>query len=194
MVTGADSIDDLDVIRHGGMPALFGGCYAPSTLGSFPREFTFGNVRQLGAAARKFLINLAAQTPLLPGVEAVTYVDVDSALRRVYGKAKQGAGLGHTKVGGYGVLLRGLSPLVATLSTPMACRPSVPARHPYLRPAHVVRTPTIPLVHVHSSDRWVLFCLKGRLSRPALNFVPVVLRGLTVKAVPAGPGALGVRA
>ncbi|MCA1673573.1 MAG: IS1380 family transposase, partial [Actinobacteria bacterium] len=33
---------------------------------------------------------------------------------------KQGAGFGHAKVGGYGVLLRGLSPLVATLSTPLA--------------------------------------------------------------------------
>ncbi|MCA1709625.1 MAG: hypothetical protein LC808_42645, partial [Actinobacteria bacterium] len=27
MVTGADCIDDLDVVRHGGMPALFGECY-----------------------------------------------------------------------------------------------------------------------------------------------------------------------
>lgn len=49
MVAGADCIDDLDVIRHGGMSALFGGTYAPSTLGSFLREFTFGHVRQLGA-------------------------------------------------------------------------------------------------------------------------------------------------
>jgi hypothetical protein len=120
MVTGADCIDDLDVVRHGGMPALFGGVYAPSTLGSFLREFTFGHVRQLGAVARRFLVELAGATPLLGGAEAVTYVDVDSLLRRVYGKAKQGAGFGHTKVGGYPVLLRGLSPLIATLSTPVA--------------------------------------------------------------------------
>jgi hypothetical protein len=45
---------------------------------------------------------------------------VDSLLRRVYGKAKQGAGFGHAKVGGYNVRLFGLSPLVATLSTPTA--------------------------------------------------------------------------
>jgi len=70
--------------------------------------------------ARRFLVSLAGATPLLPGAEAVTYVDVDSLLRRVYGKAKQGAGFGHTKVGGYPVLLRGLSPLIATLSTPLA--------------------------------------------------------------------------
>ena len=46
MVAGADSIDDLDVLRHGAMSALFGGIRAPSTLGSFLRSFTWGNVRQ----------------------------------------------------------------------------------------------------------------------------------------------------
>lgn len=120
MLAGADCIDDLDVVRHGGMSRLFGGVYAPSTLGSFVREFRFGHLRQLSAVARQFLIRLAGATPLLSGAEAVTYVDVDSLLRRVYGKAKQGAGFGHTKVGGYPVLLRGLSPLIATLSTPLA--------------------------------------------------------------------------
>lgn len=130
MVTGADSINDLDVVRHGGMPALFGGVYAPSTLGSFLREFTFGHVRQLGAVARRFLVALAGATPLLAGAEAVTYVDVDSLLRRVYGTAKQGAGFGHTKVGGYPVLLRGLSPLIATLSTPVAAPVIAAARLP----------------------------------------------------------------
>lgn len=42
MLTGADSIDDLDVVRHGGMGELFGGVYAPSTLGSFLRAFSHG--------------------------------------------------------------------------------------------------------------------------------------------------------
>jgi hypothetical protein len=35
MVAGADSIDDLEVIRHGALPELFGGIRAPSTLGTF---------------------------------------------------------------------------------------------------------------------------------------------------------------
>src|SRR4051794_36268586 len=52
MLAGADSIDDLDVARHGGMRSLFTGMYAPSTLGSFLRAFTHGHVRQLQAAAR----------------------------------------------------------------------------------------------------------------------------------------------
>ena len=47
MAAGADSIDDLDVLRYGAMPAIFGGVRAPSTLGSFLRSFTWGNVLQL---------------------------------------------------------------------------------------------------------------------------------------------------
>jgi hypothetical protein len=60
-----------------------------------------GHVRQLQAVAREFLVQLARRTPLLPGAGAVTFVDVDSLLRRVYGKKKQGVGFGHAKVGGY---------------------------------------------------------------------------------------------
>src|SRR5215471_9053728 len=47
MVAGADSFDDLNMIRHGGMGSMFAGVYAPSTLGSFLREFSHGHVRQL---------------------------------------------------------------------------------------------------------------------------------------------------
>src|SRR5918994_2618664 len=120
MAAGADCVDDLDVVRSGGMRRLFGGVYAPSTLGSFLRALSWGHVRQLESAARAFLTGLAAATPLLPGAGQVAYVDVDSLLRRVYGHAKAGAAHGHAKVGGYPVLLRGLSPLVATICTPLA--------------------------------------------------------------------------
>ena len=120
MVAGADCIDDLDVVRSGGMRRLFGSVYAPSTLGSFLRALSWGHVRQLESAARAFLAGLVAAAPLLPGADQVAYVDVDSLLRRVYGHAKAGAAHGHAKVGGYPVLLRGLSPLVATICTPLA--------------------------------------------------------------------------
>jgi hypothetical protein len=90
MVAGADCIDDLDVARHGGLPALFGAVYAPSTLGSFLREFTHGHVLQLQSASREFLVQLTRRTPLLAGAEALMFVDVDSTLRRVYGKKKRG--------------------------------------------------------------------------------------------------------
>jgi len=42
MASGADSIADMDVLRHGAMPAIFDGVRAPSTLGSFLRSFTWG--------------------------------------------------------------------------------------------------------------------------------------------------------
>lgn len=47
MVAGADSIDDMSVLRHGAMARVFDRPYAPSTLGSFLRKFairTFGVV------------------------------------------------------------------------------------------------------------------------------------------------------
>src|SRR5438552_18445232 len=46
MAAGADSIEDMDLLRHGAMPGLFGGLRAPSTLGSPLRSFTWGNARQ----------------------------------------------------------------------------------------------------------------------------------------------------
>ncbi|EKT83414.1 hypothetical protein HJ581_0039945 [Rhodococcus opacus] len=42
MLTGADSIDDVDTIRAGGTPILFEQVYAPRRLRIFLREFTYG--------------------------------------------------------------------------------------------------------------------------------------------------------
>jgi hypothetical protein len=91
MVAGADSIDDLNVLRHAGMGRLFEGVHAPSTAGSFLRSFSWGHVRQLEAAGRDLLVELADRTPLLPGAGTLTFIDVDSLLRRCYGHAKQAA-------------------------------------------------------------------------------------------------------
>ena len=120
MAAGADSIDDLQVVRSGGMKRLFGGVYAPATLGQFLREFTHGHTRQLGSVARAHLVNLAQRTDVLAGIEAQAYVDIDSLLRPVFGHAKQGASYGHTKIAGKQVLRKGLSPLATTISTPTA--------------------------------------------------------------------------
>jgi hypothetical protein len=98
MAAGADSIDDLDMLRHGAMPAIFDGLRAPSTLGSFLRSFTWGNVLQLGKVGRELLAELARRADLLPGAGTLAFVDVDSTQRRVYGHAKQGAAFGHTKI------------------------------------------------------------------------------------------------
>jgi hypothetical protein len=117
MTAGADSINGLDVIRSGGMKKLFGGVYACATLGILLREFTFGHVRQLGAVLRQLLVALAERTRVLDGINERAFIDIDSLLRPVYGKAKQGASFGHTKISGKQVLRRGLSPLAVTLST-----------------------------------------------------------------------------
>jgi hypothetical protein len=117
MAASADSIDDLQVIRSGGMTRLFGQVYAPATLGQFLREFTHGHTSQLASVARSHLVNLVQRTSLLPGLEQQAYLDIDSLLRPVYGHAKQGASFGHTKIAGKQVLRKGLSPLATTIST-----------------------------------------------------------------------------
>jgi hypothetical protein len=120
MACGADSIDDLDVIRAGGMKRAFHGVYASATVGIFLREFTHGHTRQLQAVLRAHLIALVARTPILAGIDKRCFVDIDSLLRPVYGHAKQGASFGHTKISGKTVLRRGLSPLEVTISTQIA--------------------------------------------------------------------------
>ena len=82
MVAGADSIDDLGLLRHGGMGRVFERAYAPSTLGSFLRAFTFGHVRELDAVARGH--PCAAPTASIassrPGIRAVLGTDPPEAL------------------------------------------------------------------------------------------------------------------
>ncbi len=117
MAAGANSIDDLDVIRSGGMGRLFGGVYACTTLGQFLREFTHGHTRQLASVATAHLVNLVEHADLLPGIGSRAFVDIDSLLRPVFGHAKQGASFGHTKIASRQVLRLGLSPLATTIST-----------------------------------------------------------------------------
>ena len=113
MVAGADCIDDMAMLRHGGMNKVVNGAYAPSTLGSFLRAFTFGHVRQLDALASRFLTGLAGRAPLLAGGDLQSgpiLVDVDDTIIEVHGYAKQGAGFGYSGV-------RGLNALLATVTT-----------------------------------------------------------------------------
>lgn len=110
MAAGADSFDDMAVLRQGGMGRVFTHAYAPSTLGSFLRSFAFGHVRQLDAVASRFLAGLAGASPVTAGVEELAIVDVDDTVVEVHGYAKQGAGFGYNQV-------RGLNALIATAST-----------------------------------------------------------------------------
>jgi len=116
MAAGADSLDDMDLLRHGGMRSLFDRVYAPSTLGSHLREYTHGHVKQLAAVAARFLTNLGAHTALLPTRPAdgtgrdMVLVDVDDTVIEVFSPNKHGAGIGYNKT-------RGLNALVATISS-----------------------------------------------------------------------------
>jgi hypothetical protein len=117
MLAGADSIDDLDLLRHGGMPRLFSGVRAPSTLGTFLRSFTHGHVQQLDAVGGALLAGLTERAPgVVAGgdtAEGIAFVDVDDTIREVHGYAKQAAAYGYTGV-------RGLNVQLATVSTPLA--------------------------------------------------------------------------
>jgi len=110
MIAGADSIDDMALLRHGAMGTLFDRPYAPSTLGSFLREFAFGHVRQLDAVASRLLAGLAERTPLLEDIDGSVMVDLDDTIIEVHGYAKQGSGYGYSGV-------RGLNALIATVTT-----------------------------------------------------------------------------
>jgi len=120
MAAGADSIDDMDLLRHGAMDVLFGGVRAPSTLGSHLRAYNWGNAGQVEKVSRLFLAELTRRAPLLPGAGTLAFIDIDSTQKRVYGPGKQGARFGHAKAGGKSVLVRGLNALAATVSTPLA--------------------------------------------------------------------------
>jgi hypothetical protein len=114
MVAGADSIEDVDRLRHAGNQGVFGEIRAPSTLGTFLRAFTHGHGQQLNVVLRQALIALAGRVSLLPGADEVVFVDLDSTHRQVYGYAKQGAAVGRLKG------KKTLHPLIATASTPIA--------------------------------------------------------------------------
>src|SRR5690625_2807393 len=112
MAAGADSIDDMALLRHGAMGKVFHRPYAPSTLGSFLRAFTFGHVRQADAIASRFLLALAEGTELLGREDdsGTVMVDIDDTIVEVHGHHKQGASFGYSGV-------RGLNALLATVST-----------------------------------------------------------------------------
>jgi hypothetical protein len=108
MLAGADSIDDMDVLRAGSTGLILGhGVMAPSTLGTFLRAFTFGHVRQLDRVLDESL-RRAWAAGAGPGDQRLV-IDIDSFVGEVHGYKKQGASYGYTKQLGY-------HPLVATRS------------------------------------------------------------------------------
>jgi DDE family transposase len=104
MALGADCIEDCDVLRSGQTEAVLGHrLAAPSTLGTFLRDFTFGHVRQLDRVLAETL-KRAWAAGAGPGEDRLV-VDVDSFVGEVHGYAKQGAGFGYTGQRGYHPIL-----------------------------------------------------------------------------------------
>jgi hypothetical protein len=106
MLTGADSIDDLDVLRSGGTGRVIGDVRAPSTIGTFLRQFTHGHTLQLGKVNRVLLRRLIGQVPALTGTAGgLVMVDMDDTIREVHGYQKQAAAYGYSGVRGLNALL-----------------------------------------------------------------------------------------
>ncbi len=100
MLAGADSIDEMNVLRAGSTGLVLGHrVMAPSTLGTFLRAFTFGHVRQLD---RVLDIGLARAWDAGAGPgELPLVIDLDSFIGEVHGEQKQGACYGYTRQLGY---------------------------------------------------------------------------------------------
>jgi hypothetical protein len=104
ILAGADSIDDMNVLRAGSTGLILGHrVMAPSTLGTFLRAFTFGHVRQLDRVLDVALAR-AWDAGAGPG-DGPLVVDIDSFIGEVCGDQKQGAGYGYTHQLGYHPIL-----------------------------------------------------------------------------------------
>ena len=93
------------VVRRRGPTGLVAGVgvRAPSTLGTFLRSFTFGQVRQLDRVLAETL-RRAWQAGAGPGEQRLV-IDLDSFVGEVHGYAKEGAAYGYTRQLGYQPLL-----------------------------------------------------------------------------------------
>ncbi len=101
MLAGGDSIDDTALLRAGAAGELFDGTRAPSTIGSWLRAHKWSNVRELDAVSRELLARLWTAGAGPADLDAPLTIDLDSSIVPVYGRGKQGAAFGYTKVRGY---------------------------------------------------------------------------------------------
>ena len=127
IMCGADCIEwHVDVLRAGGTPRVFDEVYAPSTLGIFLREFTFGAMLTSSPPCTASIWwrwrSGCRCSAGMAGIEQRAFLDIDSLLRPVYGHSQAGRprSSGMPKIAGRALLRRGLSPQITTISTATA--------------------------------------------------------------------------
>lgn len=101
MLAGGDSIEDTALLRAGAAGELFDTTRAPSTIGSWLRAHKWSNVRQHDAVSRELLARLWAAGAGPADLSGPLTIDLDSSIVPVFGRGKQGAAFGYTKVRGY---------------------------------------------------------------------------------------------
>ncbi|WP_186814210.1 transposase, partial [Pseudonocardia asaccharolytica] len=87
--------------RGGAGAGLFDQVRASSTIGCWLRAFRWSNVRELDAVSRELRARLGAAGAGPADPTGPLTVDLDSIIVQVYGRGKQGAEFGYTKVRGY---------------------------------------------------------------------------------------------
>jgi hypothetical protein len=106
LLAGGDCIDDVNLLHAGSTARIVGhDTVAASTVGSWLRSLTFGQIRQLDAVTETALTR-AWQAGAGPG-DRPLFIDIDSTICEVHGDTKQGAAYGYTRQ-------LGLHPLLAT--------------------------------------------------------------------------------
>src|SRR5680860_1595205 len=88
LLAGADSIDDMDVMRAGATGDLFE-VRAPSTLGTCLRSFSFGDVRALDAVSELFVRAWAAGAGPPPAAQARTNSSLTASRARTSPKLNE---------------------------------------------------------------------------------------------------------
>jgi hypothetical protein len=101
MLAGGDSIEDTALLRTGALPQLFDATRAPSTIGTWLRDFGWHNVRQLDAVSRELLARVWAAGAGPADLSGPLTIDLDSTIVPVFGRSKQGAAFGYTNIRGY---------------------------------------------------------------------------------------------
>lgn len=100
MALGADSIDDLRVLRCGAVERVLDHkAMSPESIGQWLRSLTWGHVSQLDRVL-EHSIKAAWTAGAGPGSQRVVF-DLDSSVHEVYSAAKQGASVAYNHVLGY---------------------------------------------------------------------------------------------